>query len=555
MNTIDGRMLLAMLRSGAMDLQRHCNEVNNLNVFPVPDGDTGINMLATIRGGVEAMEKAESDSLGECCKKLRSGSLLAARGNSGVILSQFFAGFAEWLQSYDQANVLQFAQAFEAGVKRAYQVVVHPVEGTILTVMREGGDYAFEKLDSTMSFEEYFTNLIEKMRQSLESTPDLLPILKDAGVIDSGGAGLLYIVEGMGQALGGKIIEDVSLGIGHAEAAPEEIDIDAFDENSTLDFGYCTEFILQLTNEKGGVESFSLDDAIAYFGTFGDSLVAFRDDNVVKVHVHTKEPHKVIAYALQYGEFVRFKMENMTLQHHQTLIEKSRSVGMLAKPDKEHKACGSVIVAPNEEMKRIFLDAGVDEVILGGKLLNPDAKKFIEAAERCNADEVFILPNNSNEVMAAEMAKDMTSVKIHVVPTSNIGEGYSCLSVLDFADLSVEDNLSRVEQTIDASYSLEVFIAARESVVDGLSVTEGDYIFHEKKGAYGKAASLEEAFAAWMKLHAEEEHSLVTFFFSERVDEKTRQRLQDQVTEIDDFIDIQCFDAGNTLAEICVLLD
>ena len=554
MNTIDGPMFLAMLRSGALDIQRHCSEVNNLNVFPVPDGDTGVNMLATIRGGVEAMERAKSRSLGECCKQLRSGSLLAARGNSGVILSQFFAGLAEYLEKYDQANVSQFAQAFEAGVKRAYQVVIHPVEGTILTVMREGSERAFEKLDSTMGFEEYFTILIENMRVSLRSTPDLLPILKDAGVIDSGGAGLLYIVEGMGQALGGKIIEDVSLGVGHAEVVSDEVSIEGFDENSTLDYGYCTEFILQLTNEKGGVESFDLNDAIAYFGSIGDSLVAFRDDNVVKVHVHTKEPHNVIAYALRYGEFVRFKMENMTLQHHQTLIEKSRSIGMLAQPGREHKKYASVIVAPNEEVKKLFLDAGADEVILGGKLLNPNAREFIEAARRCDAEEVIVFPNNPNETLTVDQAGKASDVKIHLIPTSNIAEGYSCLSILDFADLDIHENLSRARSTLNASFSFEAFVAARESNLGGLQVTQGDYIY-QQGGVYDKGATLEEIFGSWLACHAEEEHSLITIFYSSRIDEETRRRLEEQVAEMDDFLDIQTFDAGNTLAEISVLLD
>lgn len=555
MNTIDGPMFLAMLRSGALDLQRHCNEVNNLNVFPVPDGDTGANMLATIRGGVEAMERAKTSSLGEYCKQLRSGSLLAARGNSGVILSQFFAGLAEQLEKYDQANVAQFSQAFEAGVKRAYQVVVHPVEGTILTVMREGSEYALEKLDSAMSFEEYFTVLIDRMRTSLRSTPDLLPILKDAGVIDSGGAGLLYIVEGMGQALGGKIIEDVSLEVGHAESVSDDLNIEGFDENSTLDYGYCTEFILQLTNEKGGVESFDLDDAIAYFGSIGDSLVAFRDDTVVKVHVHTKQPHDVIAYALRYGEFVRFKMENMTLQHHQTLIDKSRSIGMLAKPGKEHKKYATVIVAPNEEMKKIFEDAGADEVILGGKLLNPNAREFIEAAERCGADEVVVLPNNTNETLTVDVAGKASAIKIHLIPTANIAEGYSCLSVLDFADLSIKENLSRACSDMASSKSFEAFIAARESNLGGVEVTQGDYIYQERGGVYGKGATLEEAFASWLSKHGDEAHSLMTIFYSSRIDKKTRERLEAQVVAMDDFLDIQTFDAGNTLAEISALLD
>lgn len=277
MRVIDSAMFAAMIRSGAHDLQRHCEEVNQLNVFPVPDGDTGVNMLATMKGGVEAIAEVKSGSLGDCCKALSRGMLLAARGNSGVILSQFFAGLSDTLSVYDEANVIQFSQAFDSGVKRAYEVVVKPVEGTILTVMREGAAKSLSKVDSATSFEDYFTFLLSNMRESLQSTPDLLPVLKEAGVIDSGGAGLLYIIEGMGQALGGKLIEDVSLGIHSRHGEMPLVSNEVFNADSVLDYGYCTEFILQLTNAKEGVTSFDLKQAIDYFSSIGDSLVAFQD--------------------------------------------------------------------------------------------------------------------------------------------------------------------------------------------------------------------------------------------------------------------------------------
>src|SRR5574344_242727 len=261
MNSIDGTMFKAMVTNGYRDLKSHYKHVNELNVFPVPDGDTGTNMGLTVNGGIDALKNVNSSSLQEVAEAIGRGMLLSARGNSGVILSQFFAGLADGLKGFDEATVPQFAQAMENGVKSAYAVVVKPVEGTILTVMREGVDYAFNNADFQTSFSDYFTILVQKMKESLEKTPELLPVLKEAGVIDSGGAGLVYVVEGMGQAIGGKIIEDVSLDLNGPSQS--SIDVLAFTPDTPLDYGYCTEFILQLGSAKQGPERFVLSDCIA----------------------------------------------------------------------------------------------------------------------------------------------------------------------------------------------------------------------------------------------------------------------------------------------------
>lgn len=555
MNVIDAVMFRAMIRSGAMDLQRHCEEVNSLNVFPVPDGDTGLNMLVTLRGGVDAIEKEETSSLGKVCQALSRGMLLAARGNSGVILSQFFAGLADGLSSLDQANALQFGQAFEKGVKRAYEVVVKPVEGTILTVMREGGHEALKKVDSATTYEEYFTILLNQMRSTLASTPDLLPVLKEAGVIDSGGAGLLYIIEGMGQALGGKIIEDVTLHLplGHGESVPQ--DLSGFDENSTLDYGYCTEFILQLTNEKGGVTKFNLDQAIAFLGTIGDSLVAFKDGTLVKVHVHTKEPDKAISYALQYGEFVRFKMENMTLQHHQTMIDKSHEVSMMAKPEAPKKPIGVVAVAPNDEVAEIFHNYGADAIVEGGKFLNPGTEDFLRAFRKANADHLIVFPNNKNEILVAEMAAGMMKdVTVHIIPTGDIAKGLSCCSVVDTADLELEENLSRINATLGQSKTFTAFAAARDSSSYGTKIKKGDFVFIEGEKV-SASKTLLEAFEKWFTSFDGEEHSLLTLLYSSRVDEEESRLIEECAASGNDFMDIQAFDAGDTLCDLYAILD
>ena len=553
MNIVDATMFRAMIRSGTLDLKRHCDEVNSLNVFPVPDGDTGLNMFSTIYGGLDALEAMNEDSLGACCKALSRGMLLAARGNSGVILSQFFAGFTEIIGQYEQVNVLQFSQAFESGVHRAYEVVVKPVEGTILTVMREGSEYAISHIDSSTSFEEYFTHLLFKMKESLKNTPELLPILKEAGVIDSGGAGLLYIIEGMAQALGGKIIEDVTL-IGH-DHDTGSVDFSAFDENSVLDYGYCTEFILQLTNEKDGVKKFNLNACIEYFGSLGDSLVAFQDGTIVKVHVHTKTPDRVIGYALQYGEFVRFKLENMTLQHHQTLIEKSRSISFLARPEQGKKAMASVAVVPSEEVGEVFKTYGIDVALDVGRLMNPKTEDFVRAFKEANADDIFVFPNNKNEIMVAKMAAEMyPSSQIHIIETSDIAEGISCCSVLDLVDLSVEDNLLRAKDGLK-SKTFSLFIAARETSLNGVSIAKGDYVYAREGKCIAKGANAADVFAQFLNEANAEEASLLIIVYGSRVDALTRQDLESLALSKSEFMEIQAYEGGDLSYDIYAILE
>lgn len=556
MYSIDAATFKAMIRSGAMDLRRHSDEVNSLNVFPVPDGDTGVNMLATIGGGVDALSRVNEDSLGACCKALSRGMLLAARGNSGVILSQFFAGLGESLAKYEQANVLQFSQAFEAGVKRAYEVVVKPVEGTILTVMRQGSQMTMEHMSSGSSFEEYFKELVANMKVVLNSTPDLLPVLKEAGVIDSGGAGLLYIVEGMGQALGGKLIEEVSLNLGPSRHADSFAYADAaFDENSTLDYGYCTEFILQLTKDKKGVDAFSLPKAIDYLSSIGDSLVAFQDGTVVKVHVHTKTPDKAISYALQFGEFIRFKMENMTLQYNQTLVEKSRSIASMVIPESPKRALGAVAVSPTKEISQIFKDSGVTEVVECGPLMNPGTQDFIDAIKKCNADRVLVFPNNKNEVMVAELAgKEFPEGSVVVLPIPDLVHGISGASVLDTADMTLEENVSRINANIAQSDMVSIFQSAQDCKYFGHDVKKGDYLWNSDE-RHGNGKTLLDSFLLWLDSYQGSDASLFTVIYNAKIPLEVRKRIESMVEKRFDFVEIQPFDGGETLYDLYAILD
>ena len=373
MNTLSGQVFAAMVLNGYRDLKSQYEKINDLNVFPVPDGDTGTNIAATLTGGVKAMATADQNNIGDVSEKLAEGMLLGARGNSGVILSQFFAGIANALADLQKANVTQFAAALRSGTQKAYEAVVQPVEGTILTVAREGSAYVMDHLTAIPDFESLFEVLLSRMREALERTPDLLPVLKEAGVIDSGGAGLVCIIEGMGkEIMGEEVADSVFNGPQNSVSADAKV---PFDENSVLTYGYCTEFILQLQKSKGDPKAFQIKDMIAFLSTIGDSIVAIKQGTIVKIHVHTKVPYKAIEYAQRYGEFVTFKMENMSIQHNEVLlkempIEGAKMVKAVEKP-KDRVNLAIVAVSPSDSISNLFKEMGVSEIISGGQTMSP----------------------------------------------------------------------------------------------------------------------------------------------------------------------------------------
>lgn len=554
MGRLDAPLFKAMINNGYLNLRKHLEEVNDLNVFPVPDGDTGSNMDATMRGGVDAIASMENDSVSALSASMAEGMLLSARGNSGVILSQFFFGLSKGLSGYSEPNVLQFALAMEEGVKKAYSVVVKPVEGTILTVMKEGCLGAKAQKKESITFADYFTVLIASMKESLRKTPELLPVLKEAGVIDSGGAGLVYIVEGMGQAIGGKIIEDMSLDLD--KESSNKIDFSAFNEDSVLDYGYCTEFILQLTTSKEGPSHFDLKACIAYLEGLGDSIVALREGNLVKVHVHTKTPEKVIEYARGFGEFITFKMENMTLQHNETLIDRSRHRAFLSKPLGK-KDLAIVAVAPNETIAKRFKDYGAAEVIIGGETMNPSSKSFLDAMEKAGAKTVLVLPNNKNEIMVAKQACDaFKNGKGYVLETEDLAQGVSAISVMDADNLPLEQNLNAAKDALAHGLSLKIGKATKSSSVDGIKVESGDYIGFINGKAVGSAPSLLEALGALFdSVEDMEDKEVLTAFFGEGVSEEEKLSCAEKAKERSDFLEVYPLDGGQKVYQFIGLLE
>ena len=426
---LDATLYLNLIRGGAAALAEKRQQINDLNVFPIPDGDTGDNMYMTIEAGTHAT----GNTLSDMSEAVSQGMLLGARGNSGVILSRIFAGISKALRGTKEADIKLFGRAMKAGVEEAYHAVSQPVEGTILTVLREGVAAASGSKD----IQEYFDLWIAGMDLSLQHTPELLDVLKKAGVVDSGGAGLLCIVEGMRAALQGRspigVGDDAAVlaspGPGNVTPGPDrgaqpKVDISAFTEDSVLEFGYCTEFLLRLQRSKVDLDTFDEGVIHDWLAAQGDSLVFFRDGSIIKVHVHTMDPGAILSHCRKWGEFLTIKVENMTLQHHENHMDQRFSRG--------RKALGIVTVATGEGLSSSFKEMGADVVIEGGQTMNPPVEAFLKAFDSVNADVVLVFPNNSNILLTAQQAAALyEKARIEVIPTKTLGEGYYALANLD----------------------------------------------------------------------------------------------------------------------------
>ncbi len=471
--TIDGALFADMVKSGAANLGAYRQIVNDLNVFPIPDGDTGDNMYMTINSGAAELGNGEA-TLAENVATVARGMLLGARGNSGVILSRIFAGVSRGLQGVERANVADMHRALLCGVEEAYGAVSVPVEGTILTVYRDAVEYAGSRIGDSTTLEEYFSDFMGEVRRSLDRTPELLDVLRQAGVVDSGGAGFLYIMEGMVRAFLGEWetpdIED------HAGSSAKAADISLFTETSELKFGYCTEFLLRLQTKKCDIGSFDLDGFIRWLNREGDSVVAFRAGSIVKVHVHTFKPGEVLNYCQKFGEFLTVKIENMTLQHSETKIENRYSPA----PPRPHKPYGIVTVAAGGGIKDTFVSLGCDQVVDGGQSMNPSAEDFIRAFGQINADVILVFPNNGNVVMTAEQAAGLyEAADVRVIPSKTVGEGYAAISMLDTSSGDTDAIVAEMEEVIAGVVTGLVSRASRTTERDGIEIREGDYIGFE----------------------------------------------------------------------------
>ena len=509
---LDSLTFATMLRQGAMQLGKDKKVINDLNVFPIPDGDTGDNMLMTLKAGCAAINN-QLGALSELSSAASSGMLLGARGNSGVILSRIFAGLAKGLQGIIEADAKAFARAMQSAVDEAYKSVPVPVEGTIITVLREGVAGA----DASSDLNRYFDTLLEAMQVSLDHTPELLQVLKDAGVVDSGGAGLVSIFRGMNDALNGIISEEE---IAPTMSTTPTIELDKFTENSTLEFGYCTEFLLRLMHSKVDLETFDENVIFDYLNRVGESVAAFREGSIVKVHVHTFTPGEILNEMQKYGEFLTIKIENMALQHHQSTNQDNAS---FKTPPKKY---GIVTVASGEGLINAFREFGTDEVISGGQTMNPSTQDFLDAFARINAQHILVFPNNKNIKMAADQAAELyKNADIHVLPSTTIGEGYYGIGSVDRDNPHVEEVIANVTEIMQSVVTGMVSTAIRDAIGDQVTVHTGDYVGYSGKQLLSDSPNRETAAKDLIERLGADARDVMLVFYGKNVPAEEAERL------------------------------
>lgn len=524
-NTIDAKMLAKMFLAGAKNLESKKEWINELNVFPVPDGDTGTNMTLTIMSAAKDVAAMENPDMLSLCKAISSGSLRGARGNSGVILSQLFRGFTKSIREKDTLDVSVLADAFEKAVETAYKAVMKPKEGTILTVAKGVYTRARELAeDGCTDLTLFLEEVIKHGDVVLEQTPELLPVLKQAGVVDSGGQGLMQVLKGAYDAFLGKEI-DYTI----AETPAKEPSKDKEPVEADIKFGYCTEFIIML-NRNFNIKNEM--DFKAYLESIGDSIVVVADEDVVKVHVHTNDPGLAIQRALKYGALSNMKIDNMRLEHQEKLFKESQIKEAAQQEEKmPHKEVAFVAVSVGEGINEIFKGLGVDYIIEGGQTMNPSTEDMLNAIEKVNADTIFILPNNKNIIMAANQAQAMTEdKKIIVIPTKTVPQGIT--AVINYVpDMSPEENAENMAREIGNVKTGQVTYAVRDTMIDDKEIKQGDYMGIGDAGIISVGSEVDDTAYDMIREMMEEDLELISLYYGADVTEEKAQALKARIEE------------------------
>lgn len=520
--TIGGTEFRKMILAGAKVLEINRTKVDSLNVFPVPDGDTGTNMSLTIQSAVKELSMCSSNRLGELCDAVSKGALKGARGNSGVILSQLFRGICAEIKNGDEVTIKMFAKAMENGTKVAYSAVSKPKEGTMLTVARLMSEFARQAAPKYKDFALFLTDVIKKGEEALAQTPELLPVLKKAGVVDSGGMGLLCIYRGFLGSLNGEEVAEEYV-------APEagKSDEDVFGDNSDIinldlgeiEFAYCTEFFI--INLKKSTTLADIDRLKEKLMAIGDSVICIGDLELVKVHVHTNNPGQALSYAVELGELDRVKIENM--------LEQNRA--LRAKREAEKKEMGMLAICAGEGIAAIFKDLLVDRVIEGGQTMNPSASDIATAVQKINAEHVFVFPNNKNIILAAEQAKALvTNRTIHVIPTKNVPQGFAAALAFN-SEASAEENKTDMIHAIDNVKAGQVTYAVRSTSVNGFNLHEGDIIGLDDKKILSKGTNVDDTLLALVDRLKDGMHEIITLYYGKDVKEEDAEALAARVAE------------------------
>ena len=534
MNTIDAKLLARMFLAGAKNLEVKKEWINELNVFPVPDGDTGTNMTLTIMSAVKEVNNLEDVQMTSLAKAISSGSLRGARGNSGVILSQLLRGFTKGIRDLEELDAVALARAVDKGVETAYKAVMKPKEGTILTVARGVADKALELAEDAEDLQTFLEDVLEEGRRVLAKTPDMLPVLKEAGVVDSGGQGLMVVLEGAFDAFMGK---EVDLTFDGGESA-KVVKITPQAE-ADIKFGYCTEFIIVLNKE------FTAEDEVdfkAYLSSLGDSIVCVADDEVVKIHVHTNDPGLAIQRALTYGSLSRIKIDNMREEHQEKLIKDAEKIAAqqaeeAAKAPK--KEVGFISVSIGEGFGQIFRDLGVDYLIEGGQTMNPSTEDMLNAISKVNAEHIFILPNNKNIILAANQAKALTKDKdIIVIPTKTVPQGIT--AVINYVpEKSVEDNEKEMTEEITRVKTGQITYAVRDTHIDDKEIHEGDIMGIGDHGMLAVGKEVAAVAKETVEQMVDDETELISIYYGEGFTEEEAEKLAGELEEQYDYCDVE----------------
>ncbi|KJY55102.1 DAK2 domain protein [Lactobacillus kullabergensis] len=547
---IDSKKFRDMVRVATHRLGRNAEFINSLNVFPVPDGDTGTNMNLTIESGAKAVAQNTSNSVGDLTESLAKGMLMGARGNSGVISSQLFRGVYKATQGMKTLNAQELANAFSNGVATAYKAVMKPVEGTILTVARIGAQEGANKANETDDVEEVMKAIVEGAKKALKTTPDLLPVLKQVGVVDSGGQGLLFIYEGFLEGLLGEEFAD--------RYQPDEGEMDEMinamhhqsvqSQLSTQDIanGYCTEIMVDLTADVPDKKTFNLDEFREHLSQLGDSLLAVSDEEVAKVHVHTEHPGAIFAYGSQFGQLGKIKIDNMRIQH-ETIVNNSEE-------NQKNVDFAVIAVASGNGIRKLFESEGVNRIISGGQTMNPSTQDIIDSIKKSGAKKAIVMPNNGNIIMAAKQAAEVSGIPVGIVPTKTISQGLTAMLSFD-PDDSLDDNVANMTDALDTVVSGEVTKANRDTKINEIEIHQDDYLGIIDGEIKVAKTDIITAASSMIEKMLDEDSEIVTVMFGRDSNKKEAQKLIDAVKEKHDDLEFELHDGGQPVYNFLISVE
>ena len=546
--TIDAALLQKMFLAGAKNLEAKKEWINELNVFPVPDGDTGTNMTMTIMSAAKEVAALSDHSMEALCKAISSGSLRGARGNSGVILSQLLRGFTKVVKEQSELDAEVLSEAFEKAVATAYKAVMQPKEGTILTVAKGASEKAKQLLDETDDLTVFIDGVIKEAEYVLSKTPDMLPVLKQAGVVDSGGQGLVEVLKGARDAFLGKEIDYTVEGASEGGATLQKITAET---EAEIRFGYCTEYIIVLNRPLKDSEE---EEYRQFLESIGDSIVLVADDDIVKTHVHTNEPGVALTKALTFGSLSKIKIDNMREEHQEKLFKEAEKQAAIEeaekkkkKPAQEWKEVGFIAVSIGEGLDQIFRELGVDYIIEGGQTMNPSTEDILNAVDQVNAKTIFVLPNNKNIILAAEQATHLSDDKnLVVIPTKTIPQGITAL--INYTEgISPEENQERMTNELSAVKTGQVTYAVRDTEIDDKKIKQGDYMGIGDKTILSVGTDLDEVVVAMAKEMVDDDSGMISVYYGEEVTDQAADALTEKLTETFPDLEIELNNGGQPI--------